>query len=184
MWLYCWVMADAGSCSKSGTTAGWEMAVCCGVTISSGHGELSWSRRASSRASAARWYSGVPRKRSSIGLPGAGDWPRALSCALNASLWALSLRSAFSRFVQRSSMSDFSFWSASASSRLRSLDDWAARRLRRTRSILRCSFSASVLARFLDTIRRDKRGAEHTKHTLVEGWWLVLGVVVPMTCAS
>lgn len=39
--------------------------------------------------------------------------------------------------------------SASTSKRLRSLDDWAARRLRRTRSTRRCSFSSSVFARFL-----------------------------------
>lgn len=38
---------------------------------------------------------------------------------------------------------------ASVSCRLRSRDDWAARRFRRTRSTRRCSFSSSVLARFL-----------------------------------
>lgn len=38
---------------------------------------------------------------------------------------------------------------ASTSRRLRSLDDWAARRFLRTRSTRRCSFSSSVLARFL-----------------------------------
>lgn len=38
---------------------------------------------------------------------------------------------------------------ASTSSLLRSLEDCAARRLRRTRSTRRCSFSSSVLARFL-----------------------------------
>lgn len=37
----------------------------------------------------------------------------------------------------------------STSRRFRSRDDWAARRLRRTRSTRRCSFSSSVLARFL-----------------------------------
>jgi hypothetical protein len=41
------------------------------------------------------------------------------------------------------------FSRASTSCRLRSRDDWAARRLRRTRSTRRCSFSSSVLARFL-----------------------------------
>lgn len=41
------------------------------------------------------------------------------------------------------------FSKASTSCRLRSRDDCAARRFRRTRSTLRCSFSSSVLARFL-----------------------------------
>lgn len=43
----------------------------------------------------------------------------------------------------------FSFSSFSISSLLRSREVWAAARLRRTRSIRRCSFSSSVLARFL-----------------------------------
>lgn len=38
---------------------------------------------------------------------------------------------------------------ASTSRRLRSRDDWAARRFLKTRSTRRCSFSSSVLARFL-----------------------------------
>lgn len=38
---------------------------------------------------------------------------------------------------------------ASTSRRFRSREDWAARRFRRTRSTRRCSFSSSVLARFL-----------------------------------
>ena len=48
-----------------------------------------------------------------------------------------------------SSISFFSFSSFSTSRRLRSRDDWAACLLRRTRSTRRCSFSSSVLARFL-----------------------------------
>lgn len=46
----------------------------------------------------------------------------------------------------------FSFSSRSTSMRLRSRDVWAAARLRRTRSIRRCSFSSSVLARFLRSL--------------------------------
>lgn len=64
------------------------------------------------------------------------------------SLW----RSSWIRLLALSSFS-FSSWfffsRASTSWRLRSRDDCAARRLRRTRSTLRCSFSSSVLARFL-----------------------------------
>ena len=54
-----------------------------------------------------------------------------------------------SRSCARLSMARFSASNASTSCRLRSLDDWAARRLRRTRSTRRCSFSSSVFARFL-----------------------------------
>lgn len=66
--------------------------------------------------------------------------------------WALSSLSTSSWFF---------FSRASTSWRLRSRDDCAARRLRRTRSTLRCSFSSSVLARFLEggrsaVVRRDE----------------------------
>lgn len=47
------------------------------------------------------------------------------------------------------SRSLFLFSSCSTSCLLRSREDWAARRFRRTRSTRRCSFSSAVLARFL-----------------------------------
>ena len=47
------------------------------------------------------------------------------------------------------SIANFSPSSFSTSNRFRSREVWAAARFRRTRSIRRCSFSSSVLARFL-----------------------------------
>lgn len=49
--------------------------------------------------------------------------------------------------VKSASSLSFSAWSSSTSCRLRSRELWAARRLRFTRSMRRCSFSSSVLAR-------------------------------------
>lgn len=46
---------------------------------------------------------------------------------------------------------------ASTSRRFRSREDWAARRFLRTRSTRRCSFSSSVLARFLRFVRNFLR---------------------------
>lgn len=60
-----------------------------------------------------------------------------------------SIRFAFCAFRSSVSSSLFRTSSASTSSLLRSRDDCAARRLRRTRSTRRCSFSSSVFARFL-----------------------------------
>lgn len=61
-------------------------------------------------------------------------------------------KSSWMRLLAFSSLSTnswFFFSRASTSWRLRSREDCAARRFRRTRSTLRCSFSSSVLARFL-----------------------------------
>jgi len=57
----------------------------------------------------------------------------------------------FSTERRRASSSLFRTSSASTSWRFRSREDWAARRLRRTRSTRLCSFSSSVLARFLES---------------------------------
>lgn len=60
-----------------------------------------------------------------------------------------SIRLVFWALIKSVSSSLLRFSSASTSSRLRSREDWAARRFRRTRSTRRCSFSSSVFARFL-----------------------------------
>ena len=71
--------------------------------------------------------------------------------------WAsrnFSCSTAIKRSLRRrfcNSISCFSPSSFSTSCRLRSREDWAAWRFRRTLSIRRCSFSSSVLARFLFT---------------------------------
>jgi hypothetical protein len=104
-------------------------------------------------------------KRSCEKVTGRGDWcgdaavelPRKTAMVpVNCSSSRWSMRFLASRSAKRISRSWFRrsiavFWAsrASTSCRLRSLDDWAARRLRRTRSTRRCSFSSSVFARFL-----------------------------------
>lgn len=80
-------------------------------------------------------------------------WP--VNCS--SSRWSIRfLASRSARRISRSWLrrSIACFWAsrASTSMRLRSRDDCAARRLRRTRSTRRCSFSSSVLARFLSLI--------------------------------
>lgn len=79
--------------------------------------------------------------------------------------WALSSLSTSSWFF---------FSRASTSWRLRSRDDCAARRLRRTRSTLRCSFSSSVLARFLEGRSAVVRRTRYD-HVSYLGGRLVLG---------
>lgn len=74
----------------------------------------------------------------------------------SSSAWYAAHRaSASAKRIKRSwfcrSTACFSASSASTSCRLRSRDDCAARRLRRTRSTRRCSFSSSVFARFLES---------------------------------
>ncbi len=77
---------------------------------------------------------------------------------------------------------------ASTSCRFRSREDWAARRLRRTRSTRRCSFSSSVLARFLVAatlaLYRRLNWITNMYHTLEASWSWVLEVLDPMTFVS
>jgi hypothetical protein len=73
------------------------------------------------------------------------------SSRMRSSFFACMSAKRISRSAFRLSMARFSFSRASTSCRLRSRDDWAARRLRRTRSTRRCSFSSSVFARFLES---------------------------------
>lgn len=95
-----------------------------------------------------------------------------------------SIRLAFCALRSKVSSSLFRISRASTSSRLRSREDWAARRLRRTRSTRRCSFSSSVFARFLETFSRYEQMRRGTKHTLEEGWSWARAILGPMISAS
>jgi hypothetical protein len=91
----------------------------------------------------------------------------ALSSAL---MWAI-----FRRAAWRSASSlSFSIWMCSYSCRLRSRELWAARRLRLTRSMRRCSFSSSVLARLRGG--RLVLGSEHLPPRLPLLHGLAIGV--------
>ena len=80
-----------------------------------------------------------------------GDDDRVTTPESRRKRWSSSTRSRLAFWALRRSVSSslLRCSRASTSSLLRSREDWAARRLRRTRSTRRCSFSSSVLARFL-----------------------------------
>jgi hypothetical protein len=137
-----------------------------GFTVCVGSDLIGWvliGRSWASREPKSSWenVTGVGAERSCSDCPGveAADVERktvippvnASSSRIRSSFFACMSAKRISRSWFRRSIALFSASSASTSCRLRSLDDWAARRLRRTRSTRRCSFSSSVFARFLES---------------------------------
>lgn len=123
------------------STTGCESRVACVVCFTSCEPKSSWEKvTGGGEENCSEWRGEETLVRRPVNCS-SSRWSIRFLASISAS------RSSRSRFL--CSTACFAASKASTSNRLRSLEDWAARRLRRTRSTRLCSFSSSVFARFL-----------------------------------